>query len=238
MPYMGDQLIANEAPEASGHIPDPAGIFAAALSLWEAFKKCESGEAAINLSECYNGMDQLMREVMRVADLFESWACSHVAFEELDDVWPYLMEDKFGTACMAVMTPGSLAEYGENECLSVALRLRLPVKLSDKLPIPIDVIACNPVPGTAFHAFRIQTVRRAIEDDYAVPFTLDDEPFDEEFEAPFFGLYGVDQDGILEHIADRATYAEALNLVRNLVPGIEFPDNPFFIHPIPPGEVG
>ena len=69
---------------------DTAAEFAAALSLWRA---CESLAETnlINLSECYHGIDQLMREVMRIAHLFEQWACTHVEFAELSKVWPYLL---------------------------------------------------------------------------------------------------------------------------------------------------
>ena len=76
---------------------DTAAEFAAALSLWRA---CESLAETnlINLSECYHGIDQLMREVMRIAHLFERWASAHVEFAELSKVWPYLLEDQFGNA--------------------------------------------------------------------------------------------------------------------------------------------
>lgn len=32
--------------------------------------------------------------MMRVGNLFEAWAWEHVAFEQTNKVWPYLMEDK------------------------------------------------------------------------------------------------------------------------------------------------
>jgi len=73
-----------------------------------------------------------MREVMRVANQFENWACRNVNFDEFNEVWPY------------------------------------------------------------------------------------------------FSLYGVDGDGLLEHIADGKNYAEILRLARNLAPGIAFPASPTF----------
>ena len=75
---------------------DPAAVFAAATSLWRECQKQAATEPGVNLSDCYGGMDSLMREVMRIATLFETWSCSHVRFEELNDVWPYLLEDRFG----------------------------------------------------------------------------------------------------------------------------------------------
>lgn len=65
-------------------------------------------------------------------------------------------------------------------------------------------------------------MRDALDDEITEPFTLDDEPFDENFGAPYFGLYGVDAGGVLEHIADRRTYAESVSLAQKLAPGIVF----------------
>ena len=104
---------------------DPAAVFAAASSLW---RECHEQAAAgprVNLSDCYGGMDGLMREVMRIAALFEAWSCNHVLFEELDDVWPYLLEDRFGRECLSVFLPDGLSEFDESDCRRVAARLRL-----------------------------------------------------------------------------------------------------------------
>ncbi len=202
--------------------PDPAAVFGCALSLWIECKKLTQGTERLNLSECYNGGDEFMRVVMRTATRFENWASLHIAFENLDDVWPYMMEDKFGDACVSAMGAGNLAHFDNNDCLRVALLLGLPVKSSAGLPVPIDRVAPNPVAGSVFQSFRIQTVRDSLEDEITEPFTPDDEPFDENFGAPYFGLYGVDADEVLEHIADRRTYAEAVCLAQKLAPGIAF----------------
>jgi len=71
-------------------------------------------------------------------------------------------------------------------------------------------------------------VRDRIEGGDAVPFTKDDEPFDEEFGCPYFALYGLDENGWVEHIADRRTYSEAVRLAEKLVPGLVFPTSPTF----------
>lgn len=215
--------------ESATSLPDPAAIFASALSLWEVCQKHAASDAKLNLSESYNGMDQFMRELMRVANQFETWACMHVDFNETNDVWSYFLEDKFGEACLAVLAPDSLAQFDDSDCLRVAMRLRLPIKLDDRLPMPIDVRSSNPTSGSAFREFRIQTMRNLIDDGDAVAFTLDDEPFDDEFGHPYFGLYGVDKDELLEHIADRKTYSEAVRLAEKLAPGVEFPDSPTFV---------
>jgi len=207
---------------------DPAAVFACALSMHIACLQRAKAAPRLNLSESYSGMDGFLRELMRVATLFETWSCKHVAFEELNDVWPYLMEDKFGEACMAIIEPTDLAGFNHADCLRVALHLRLPVRLDDKLPIPIDVRAPNPVSGSEFREFRIQTVRNDLEDGEVIPFTSDDDPTDEEFGSLYFGLYGATSGGLLEHIADRKTYSEAADLARKLAPGIVIPDTPVF----------
>ncbi len=213
-------------PELGTEQLDPAAVFACALSLREACLKSTEANPQLNLSESYNGMDEFMREMLRVANLFEAWACEHVAFEQASEVWPYLMEDKFGDACLAFMLPSTMAEFDDTDCLRVALRLRLPIKADDKLRVPVDVRAPNPIAGSEFREFRIQTVRDELDEGDVAPFTTDDDPFDEEFGPPYFALYGVDDVGLLEHIADRDTYSDALNLAQKLAPGVALPLKP------------
>ncbi len=208
--------------------PDSAAVFGGALSLWHECKKPSKANERVNLSECYNGGDEFMRVVMRVATRFEEWASMHIVFDGLDDVWPYLLEDKFGAACVCVTGMETLHEFNERDCLRVSLHLRLPVRHSAGLPVPVDVTAANPIPNSPFPAFRIQTVRQVAEDDFCEAFTLSDDPFDDNFDPPHFALYGVGSDGLLEHIADRDTYAKTVTLARNLIPGITFPDTPPF----------
>jgi hypothetical protein len=206
-------------------VPDPAAVFACASSLWRACHK-RAEEERLNLSEAYNGIDELMREVMRVANQFEAWACGHVDFNQLDDVWPYLLEDKFGDACMDAVFAAHVKSFDDEDCLRVALRLQFPVIFDGTLPIPVDVVALNPASESAFKKFRIQTVRNSLEENDCSPYTPADEPFDPEFGLPYFALYGITEDGLLEHIADRSSYADAVNLARKLAPGIQFPDPP------------
>ena len=212
------QEIEIETPES-----DSAAVFGAALSLRQACREAAERDPHLNLSDCYNGMDEFMREVMRVGNLFEDWACRHVAFEELSDVWSYFLEDKFGDACLAVVSPAGLAQFDDSDCLRVALHLRLPIRPHASLRLPVDVTAHNPAGGAAFRAFRIQTVRDALEGGFTEPFTADDDPNDEEMGEPYFSLYGVGADALLEHIADRRSYAEAATLASKFAPGIKFP---------------
>ena len=209
---------------------DPAAVFGCALSLREACLKGVEANPQLNLSSSYIGMDEFMREMMRVANRFEAWACTHVVFDETCEVWPYLMEEKFGDACLEFILPSALAKFDDSDCLRVSLRLQLPIQADDKLRVPVDVRATNPIGGSEFREFRIQTVRDDLDEGDVAPFTTDDDPFDEEFGPPYFALYGVGDDGLLEHIADRNTYSDALRLAQKLAPGVALPLKPICFH--------
>lgn len=112
-------------PDLGEQESDPAAVFSAATSLWQECLKQAAVEPHVNLSDCYSGMDGLMREVMRIATLFEAWSCKHVIFEELNDVWPYMLEDRFGRECLSIFLPDGLSEFDEHDCQRVAARLRL-----------------------------------------------------------------------------------------------------------------
>jgi len=198
--------------------PDPAAIFACAHSLWEA------GESSLELSETFNGVDGFMRAILRAGELFEKWACQHVFFDEMNECWPYFLQDRFGNACFEIMKPNALESFDEKDCLRVALHLNFPLRLDTKQAVPVDFTSVNPNAVVGFLEFRIQSVRHSLTENDVTPFGWDDEPFDEEFSEPFFALYGIAKDGLLEHIADRKTYGEALRLVQKLAPGIVFPN--------------
>ncbi|HWD18715.1 MAG TPA: hypothetical protein VHB20_05505 [Verrucomicrobiae bacterium] len=107
--------------------PDPAAIFAAAFSLWTASWERASRERA-DLSRSYHGVDQFMREIMRIATQFETWACRHLNFENLGESWPYLLQSEFGAACLDGMAFHAFAAIDESHFLRVALRLNLPLR--------------------------------------------------------------------------------------------------------------
>lgn len=203
---------------------DPAALFACALSLHNACLKAADTDPQLNLSECYNGMDQFMREVMRIGGLFENWACAHVAFDELEEVWPYLLEAEFGAGCLALMTADALAGFDRDDCLRLALHLRLPLWVDGTLPLPLRVEV--PLDGAGFTALVVQTVREECGGEEISAFVEGDDPFDENYGALWFGTYGVGPDGMSEHIADRRTYAGARELVGKLVPALPLPERP------------
>jgi hypothetical protein len=203
---------------------DPAAVFACASSLYNACTKAAAGDPSMNLSEAYHGGDQFMREVMRVGELFESWACKHVDFDALNDVWPYLLEGRFGEACLEFMDAGAFAGFTEEDCLRVAFRLRLPISVDGGVPVPVFLEREHPNSTAAFRFIRIRTVWDALDESGVESFNWEDDPFDEEYSSPYFGIYGVDEDGTVEHIADRDRYSAARELIEMLVPGIGFPE--------------
>lgn len=202
---------------------DPAAIFAAATSLWEAVHEHARRDASLNLSESYNGIDELMREVMRIATAFEEWATKHVDFGELGEVWSYFLGDRFGNAMLEVLLPHALAEFCAEDCLRIAFALRLPLMLDDALPLPIHLEVDNPVPGSPFCRLRIRSMRVLLDEDNCEALTWDDDPYDPDFGSVFLSLYGVDKAGDLEHIADRTSYAALRSLACALAPGVAFP---------------
>ena len=197
---------------------DPAAVFAIATSLRKACEEAEAADPSLDLVAAYNGWDQFTRELMRVAAMFEEWSCLHVAFDHLEHTWSYFLENSFGKACLKVMEAGGLASFDAVDCLRLAFRLRLPIWENGELPIPVDVIVDNTVVGSAFKAFRIQTVRDLLAEPQIVPYTESDDPFDENLGDRYFGIYGVDEEGFLEHIANRCSYVLARELVLNLAP--------------------
>lgn len=197
---------------------DPAAVFAIASSLQRACEVRVKNNPELNLAKVYNGWDQFTRELMRVAGMFEEWACMHVAFDHMEDAWSYYLENCFGEACLAVMDVSALASFDSDDCLRIAFRLRLPVWENGELPIPVDVVVENTCADSAFKAFRIQTVRDLLSEPLVVPYTDSDCPFDENLGERYFGIYGLDEDGIMEHIADRNSYGLARELVLKLAP--------------------
>jgi len=204
--------------------PDPAAVFAAAWSLHEACVVRAKSDPSIDLSDSYKGGDEFLRQVMRIGDLFERWACEHVKFTELEDVWPYRLQDDFGAACLEVYHAGSLMYFDLDDCLRVALKLGVPVRAGGGLPVPVCVDAPNPNQGARFVRFRIQTVRQLLaETGEMEPFTAGDEPFDEEYGKPLFGIYGGTAAGLLENIAYLTSLADASKLLISMMPEISLP---------------
>lgn len=122
--------------------------------------------------------------VIRIGNQFEVWSCQHVDFNRLVGVWPNVLEDKFGDACMDFLPLTALEFFGDRDCLRVAMRVRLPIHFDGKLPVPVDLTAPNPAADSAFREFRIQTVWTSNEGGDVSAYTRDDDPFEGEFSEP------------------------------------------------------
>lgn len=106
---------------------DPAAVLGCAMSLYNSCHVRAKATGA-NLSEAYHGGDEFMRVCMRIATHFETWACTHINFNELNDVWPYMLEDKFGDTCRAYMGGvEALQPFTDADCAGIAKRLKLPI---------------------------------------------------------------------------------------------------------------
>lgn len=127
---------------------DPAAVFSCAVSLRDA-ACARAAVSGLSLSDVFSGMDGFQRELMRVATLFEIWAVTHVAFDHLTEVWPYLLEDHFGDACMAVATLETMSRWDEMDCLRISEHLGLTLYDQDGQQLPLMIRAANPVADSA-----------------------------------------------------------------------------------------
>ncbi|MGC3992108.1 MAG: hypothetical protein QM796_20925 [Chthoniobacteraceae bacterium] len=207
---------------SSSDSPDSAGIFAAALSLWLECERLQKEKSKPFENGYANGRDQLMRDMMAAAQLFESWACKHVYFDELNEVWPYLLEEHFGPVCLAEMPLETIGEFNQQSCMEVAIALKIPLRLDSGLIFPINLQANVGDSQMAFRKLRICTVRTFIEDGSVECFCWHDVN-DGEWSTPYYGVYGIDGDDSVEHIADRNSYLSAVSLAQKLSPSIDFP---------------
>lgn len=204
---------------------DPAAVFAAARSLFDACHDYADRAEELNLSDAFNGIDELMRVVMMVATEFEQWASAHVAFNELDDVWPYLLDDQFGAAVLLSLPLNKLTSFDQYDCLRVAARLHLPLRLTEGFTLPLNLRASNSVTNSSFKELQILAVRFCELDGSAVPLRIDDDPEDHWSEVTF-RLYGICGDGLVEQICERSSYSSILDLAFAISPGIDFPKEP------------
>lgn len=119
--------------------PDTAAIFGAAMSIFEEGRKLAKSNGN-DLSDAYSGHDEFMRQCMRVASEFEAWACKHVDFDALGEVWPYFMHDSFGRAALdAIGSECRLSEANGTEWPLIAGMLKLPLRQDRRGWIPYTV---------------------------------------------------------------------------------------------------
>jgi hypothetical protein len=203
---------------------DSAAVFAMATSLKKACEDKEKCDPSLNLGAAYNGWDQFTRELMRVALIFEEWACTYVAFPHIDDVWSYYLELIFGISCLKVINADCLASFGRDDCLRLAYVMEIPVWGDTELPVPVDIVIENTDSGSLLKALRIQTVRRILPTEKLVPYSEGDDLFDSRFGDRLFGIYSIDTNGITVQIDYRNSYQDVRTFVSRLVPGASLPE--------------
>jgi hypothetical protein len=127
-----EQGAASASPEPEVYKPDSAGVFAAALSLWSIVAK--DVKPYSEFAEAVGGCDNLMRITIDIATAWEAWACDHINFDETEDVWPYMIQDKFGSAfektrsLLDVFTTYKNSQDLNTTFHRIAARLELPMK--------------------------------------------------------------------------------------------------------------
>lgn len=87
---------------------DPAAIWYATKSMVDWLGKQPKPDRD-DLVESHGGEDEFVRTVAHTATEFEKWACKHVDFHELEEIWPYWLEQHFGVLCNSevMYSPGS-----------------------------------------------------------------------------------------------------------------------------------
>lgn len=192
------------------------------MSIWEACHALEKGSRAWSISDHFHGADCLMRHAMNIATEFENWACVHVCFESSTEVWPYFLHENFGSVLLEIVTVGGLMDFDTHDCLRVALRLGCHIYYSDALPLPLCLEVLNPSLGERFEKVRIEVVHLSLDGRSYSPITADHIIASPRPLLPIYGIYGVDSNGLLEHMADRSTYVQARSLVLRLFPSLGF----------------
>lgn len=195
---------------------DPAGVLGAAMSLVELIEN-----DAVLLREMvdhYAGFDGVMRAVMDTAERFEGWSLERIDFAALDHVWPYLLREKFGSACAECPGLRELLDFSAADCLRVAMGLRLPLRYRDGERMPLDLRLPHPAPsgGAGFIHFQVQTMRLLLREAEMVAYVCGDDPECEDHGDILLRLSGVDDKGALEPIRDFHTLAEAEGFLSKL----------------------
>ncbi len=107
--------------------PDGAAVVGIVLSL-DKSAHAITKHTRLSISDAYAGGDEFMRQCLRVAKVFELWACKHVDFERTEECWPYFLQNLFGDAVTASgLGILNLKSFGDAECLVIANHLKLPL---------------------------------------------------------------------------------------------------------------
>jgi hypothetical protein len=199
-----------KTPEQPAEAPDAAAEFAIAKGLYDYFANKQS----YDISEIYNGADEFMRRCAHLGRLFEAWSCDHVDFNAMQDVWPYYLEDHVGPAVESMFWEQNCeipVRWGEDELLSLATKLRLPVRIQNTPNCSMNVEwAAAPAQQGRYQRYQVRTVRHS-EDGWAMEhYTVEDaqERHAADNDHPvLFALYGsLESSGEWEFICEAPSY--------------------------------
>lgn len=74
--------------------------YAAVYGVADALLKAADAAPGYPTSEIHEGLDEAMRQAVSVGVAFENWACEHVDFDKLNDVYSYYLQDHFDLVFM------------------------------------------------------------------------------------------------------------------------------------------
>lgn len=196
--------------------------------------------------EMPNGGIGAMDCVFMAATSFISWCDTRVEFDDLEDPWSYLLEDKLGDAMRDAGLFEQFADLYTSDPVNweraahlAAVHMGLTLKFDPRFEMPVDVTEECPARPSMYSHLRIYTVRdKAGEGGKSdvVQFTADSHPYDDDYGKVYYGFYGVfgpnvpEQEGQLSHIMDFDTYEIALQTVRAAYGSSLFPDTPEVPH--------
>lgn len=120
--------------------------------------------------------------------------------------------ERFRLACLAWMVLEALEGFDDQDSVSVATNMNVPLVYREGFGLPLDLMVPNPVTESAFEHWRIQTVRWDAEVESMVPVRYGDDPRDADAEPLVVALYGIEAAGRLEHVRDSKTCADLVSL--------------------------
>lgn len=213
--------------EAAGdkETSDLAGELAIAKGLFDYLADKDD----FDISEAYQGVDECMRRCMHLGRVFEVWACDHIHFDSLQNVWPYYLEDHIGPAIEKMFWEANHTipiMWDDSDLLSLAVNLRLPVLIAETTGSSMDIVWELPRsrPGE-FQAYQVRTVRTTPDGESVEHYSIGDAAHynnDDNHSPILFALYGsLDaEDPVWEFVFEMPSY-EALRITAQRLLGAD-----------------
>jgi hypothetical protein len=120
----------------------PAELYAAITSLHDAFMRLHKSGDVTEATIAADGI-AFLQTMYAVAEKFCRWADENVDWDRNSEVWPYHLQEHFGTEVFRVIEAAELTKFGDAHCVGVAHRMKLPLIYK---PQPRAASAPAPVP--------------------------------------------------------------------------------------------